>query len=109
MTATLGERHRQSWLRAEHAVLGRVYGQVERRLEDAGAVQELRQLHGMSPDELAVLVRRELSYPLADQGIHTHCPQDFHQKDTGLALWQSTSEVWSSDLVTSNHSDGIWT
>lgn len=38
-----------------------VFGWVEARLEAAGAVEELAHLHGMSLEELDILVARELA------------------------------------------------
>lgn len=38
---------------------GRIYTEVEQRLEQSGAIAELDHLHNMSQSELDLLVRRE--------------------------------------------------
>lgn len=49
----------------------RVYGVVERRLEDGGAIEEIRHLHGMSQAELDLLVLMERGMGPSVPSFHT--------------------------------------
>lgn len=54
---------------------GAVLTAVERRLMDAGALVELRQLHGLSAQEADVLIHREIHAP-TNGGSPSGCPHD---------------------------------
>lgn len=82
------------WMTAVDAAVA--IHRIEERLVAAGAVIELRQLHGLSDDEIAVLVRLEMGWgpqpvevwispavspsfscesPSTSQGLPSGCPQ----------------------------------
>lgn len=64
---------------------------VERRLVAAGAVTELRQLHGLSAQEEAVLVWLELHEPLVSEDVQNNVTRDGYNPAADVAGSGSTS------------------